>query len=279
VYIWEWVFALLLLVVFAPAVAAMSEVWSRLDYYSHGYLVPVVALWIAAGQRRLLADLPRQRDPRGLALLAVALTVYGLALGASVVSLQGIALVVATAAAVLYLRGSDWLRALGFSIAYLLFMVPIPGPAIAPLVVKLQLFVTSVGVQLLQFVNVPVLRNGTVIQLPGDESLFVAEACSGITSIVTLLPLAVILAYYSERSLARRAVLVAAVVPLAMLGNLIRVIATVLVARSYGVDVATGGFLHESAGLATYVLGCLALLAVGMLMRLVVPEKPRIPAP
>ena len=212
-------------------------------------------------------------------MLAAALVLYGFGLGASVVSLQGIALVAAVAAAVLYLRGGEWLRTLGFSIAYLLFMVPIPHSGIGPLIVKLQLFMSSVGVRLLQLFGVPVFREGNVIELPGGESLFVAEACSGITSIVTLLPLAVILAYYSERSLARRAVLVAAVVPLAMLGNLSRVVVTVLMARSYGVEVATSGFLHESAGLLTYVLGCLALLAIGMLMRLLVPEKTAIPEP
>jgi exosortase len=279
VRIWEWSFALLLILVFAPAVGSMSQVWNRLDYYSHGYLVPLVALWVVAGRWSFLEGLPRSRDLRGLLVVLGALAAYGFGLAASVVSLQGLALVAAVAGGVLYLAGSSWLRALGFPIAYLLFMVPLPQAAIGPLIVKLQLFVSTTGVRLLQMGGVPVFREGNVIQLPGDESLFVAEACSGITSIVTLLPLAVILAYFTQRSLSRRAILVAAVVPLAMLGNLIRVLTTVLMARSYGVEVATSGFLHESAGLLTYVLGCLVLLGIGLLMRRLAPETPAAPAP
>ncbi len=59
----DWIFAALLLVAFFPALVAMSEVWSRLDYYSHGYLVPAVALWAASGQRHLLPGLPVSREP------------------------------------------------------------------------------------------------------------------------------------------------------------------------------------------------------------------------
>jgi exosortase len=110
-----------------------------------------------------------------------------------------------------------------------------------------------------------------VLQLASGESLFVAEACSGITSIVTLLPLAVFLAYFTERSLGRRLVLVAAVFPLAMFGNLLRVIGTVIASGYVGVERATGGLVHDSAGLLTYVIGCLALLGVGALMRMMLP--------
>jgi exosortase len=150
-------------------------------------------------------------------------------------------------------------------------MVPLPEHWLAPLIVRLQLFVSSVGVAALQFFGEPVLRNGNVLQLASGESLFVAEACSGITSIVTLLPLAVFLAYFTERNLARRAVLVAAVFALAMLGNLIRVVGTVIAAGRYSVEAATSGVIHESAGLLTYVIGCVALLGVGALMRVLVP--------
>ncbi len=186
---------------------------------------------------------------------------------------EGLGVVLAVAGLLLYLRGAAWLRALSFAVAYLLFMVPLPEAILTPMIVRLQLFVSSVGVDLLQLAGVPVFRNGNVIELPGGASLFVAEACSGITSVVTLLPLGVFLAYFTQRTWPRRAVLVAAVVPLAMLGNLVRVVGTVLAARAYGVEAATADGVHEWAGVLTYVLGCLALLGVGRLMRLLVPPR------
>ena len=115
----------------------------------------------------------------------------------------------------------------------------------------------------------------TTIELPDGASLFVADACSGITSVITLLPLGVFLAYFTERTWGRRLILIGAIVPLAMIGNLIRVVGTVIAAQEVGVEAATSGAVHESAGILTYVLGCAALLAVGWVMRLVAPPAAR----
>ena len=269
----EWALVALLGIAFAPAFVAMAGVWSSVDYQSHGYLVPLVALWAASGKRRALARLPAARDLRGLPVLLLSFALYLVGVGTSWVSLQGLAVIVGVAGMVLYLRGPAWLRSLVFPIAYLLFMVPIPEPLLTPVIVELQLWVSQVGVWLLQLWGVPVLRNGNVIELPGDVSLFVAEACSGITSVVTLLPLGVFLAYFTEKTWPRRLVLVAAVLPLAMAGNLVRVIGTVLAAREVGAAAATEGAAHEAAGLLTYVIGCLALLALGWGMRILVPPN------
>jgi exosortase/archaeosortase family protein len=95
----------------------------------------------------------------------------------------------------------------------------------------------------------------------------VEEACSGITSIVALTPLAVMLAYYTQRTPWRRLALVAAVAPAAMGANLLRVVFTVIVAQSLGAERATNSALHEAAGLLTFVLACLALIGLGALLR------------
>ena len=154
-------------------------------------------------------------------------------------------------------------------------MVPLPDVVLSPTIATLQLFVSSVGVRVLQLGGVPVYRDGNVIELPDGASLFVADACSGITSVITLLPLGVLLAYFTERTWGRRLVLIAAIVPLAMIGNLIRVIGTVVAAQEVGVEAATSGTLHESAGVLTYVLGLVALLGVGWVMRVAAPPATR----
>ena len=122
-------------------------------------------------------------------------------------------------------------------------------------------------VDLLHALDFTVLREGNVVSLPGGQTLFVTEACSGITSIVTLLPLGVLLAALGEPTRARQVVLVVAVVPIAMLGNMLRVLVTVFAANSYGVATATSGALHDSAGLLTFVGECLVLIALTPLMR------------
>jgi exosortase len=245
----------------------MSDVWSRVDYYSHGYLVPLVALWAASAKRSVLPTLPVQHDLRGLALLGGALIAYVVGLAGSLVWLTGLGFVAAIAGAVLYTRGAAWLRELRFGIGYLLFMIPIPEAVLSPLIVRLQIIVSSVGASLVGALGMPVLRTGNILELPGGDQLFVAEACSGITSLVTLIPLGVLLAYFTERSLWRRVLLVASVVPVAMAGNLVRVVLTVFAANRVGAEAALDSAMHDWVGIGTYVLACLVLLGLGDLMR------------
>ncbi len=266
----EWLLAALLLLVFAPAAIALGGVWSSVDYYSHGFLVPLVAYWTASRSRMRFSPMAN-RDRRGFAVAALAAAVYGVGLATSVVSLQGLGLVAAIVACALYLGGVQGVRVLAFPLAFLVFMVPLPQAWITPLIVKLQLIVSATAVDLLGWLGSGAASQGNVIQLPGGDQLFVAEACSGITSIVTLTPLAVMFAYFTESTLARRLTIVLAVVPAAMLGNLLRVSVTVAAAERYGAEAATGNLLHEFAGLITFTLACLALIGLGALMKRIAP--------
>ncbi len=263
----ERVFIVLLVFVYLPGLHALSQVWSSVDYYSHGYLVPVVSLWAARRERNRWQALPAWREWRGLGLLLSALLLYAFGLTAGNVSLQGLSLVACAAGTLWFLRGFAWLRALAFPVFFLVFMVPLPSDWLTPVIVKLQLFVSKAAVAGLHALEVAVVREGNVIVLPGNQTLFVAEACSGVTSLVTLLPLAVFLAYFTASGIWRRAVLIAAVVPIAMFGNLLRVVVTVGAALRLGVERATRSALHDSAGLFTFLIGCLLLVALGVLLQ------------
>jgi len=271
---WLWLGALA--VAFTPALAALARVWLAHDYYSHGFLVPLVAFWMFQAERRSLP--PAGSDRRGLVAIAAAALVYAAGFLAGDATLQGLALVGAVAGGVLRLYGPVGLRRVAFPVAFLLFMVPVPVSILNPLIVQLQLLVSTLAVEILHVFGFSVLREGNVVLLPGDERLFVDEACSGITSIVTLLPLGVVLAYFTERTAVRRLALVAAVIPFAMLGNLVRVLATVAGADAFGVERVTRGALHDSAGLLTFVFSCLLLIGFGALMRLLPDRKARLRA-
>jgi exosortase len=256
----------LLALALAPAVVDMAAIWASVDYYAHGFLVAPVALGVAWLARGELATLTASRDFRALLLLGTALALYAVGVVTGSVLLEGLACPLAVAGAVWLLRGPAWLRALAFPIAYLVFMIPLPAPWVAPLITRLQLFVSETAVSILHDLAFPVLREGNVIVVP-DGALFVAEACSGITSIITLLPIAVLLAYFTQRGLARRVVLAALVIPFAMLGNLARVLFTVAMAVKVGTDAATEGTLHQAAGIISYGVACGALLAADALLR------------
>jgi len=275
----EIVIVSLALLAWLPGLRLLAEAWRASDFASHGFLVPFVALWTATAHRARLATLPPRPAAAGRALLALAACAYLVALGLRQPSLLGLAFVATVVALALALRGPAFCAQLRFPLAYLAFMVPLPPAWVTPLIVELQLLVSALAVRLLQVFGVPVFREGNVLTLPGDVSLFVAEACSGITSLVTLIPIGVFIAYFTESSLRRQVALVLAVVPIALLGNLARVVLTVLVAIRVDVDYATAGPLHTWAGIATYVVGCLCLLGVGRAMRRVWPEPGAAVAP
>jgi exosortase len=261
----DWILGGALLAVLAPGFAVLAEVWSTLDYYSHGFLVPLVSLWIAHTRRKRLPEPAAHTG--GFVLLLAALGSYAVGLLLQDATLVGLGAVGAIAGLVGFRLGGEGVRMLAFPLGFLLFMVPIPPTLLNPVIVGLQFAVSAAAVWLLDVGGTEVLRQGNVIELGGGESLFVAEACSGITSIVTLLPLGCMLAYFTEKGLFRRLCIVAAVIPIAMLGNLVRVVATVAAADAWGVERATSGSLHESAGVLTFVLACVLLVGFGSVIR------------
>jgi len=251
--------------VFSPAIAAMSEVWAVVDYQAHGYLVGPVALAMAWARWPAVRRAGCAPAASGLVLLTAALLAYAVGVLADLISLQGVALPAALAGLAAWRRGWAAASALAFPIAYLLFMVPVPPQWLAPVVTGLQGFVTGVAITLLHAFAVPALREGNVLVVP-EGSLFVAEACSGITSIVTLLPVAALLVFLVRASARGALGLMLAVIPVAMFWNLVRVLGTVAATRSVGVVKATTGSLHDTAGMLTFVLGCLTLLALSALL-------------
>jgi hypothetical protein len=119
----------LLAAVFVPALLAMARVWWTVDYYSHGFLIPLVsyaAFHPIAGRLGAPA-----RDPRGYLVVLAALGLYVLGLGAGSATLQGLGFVAALAGVVLGLWGPAGLRRLAFPVGFLLFMVPLPGELVA----------------------------------------------------------------------------------------------------------------------------------------------------
>jgi exosortase len=262
----------MLALVFAPAMLALVRVWSSVDYYSQGFLIPVVSYLSFRKEARGLG--PPRRDPRGAIALGVAFALYAFGLLDASVTLQGLSVVLAVAAVVLHTWGLPGLRRLAFPVGFLLFMVPIPAALLTPIIVWLQLQVTVISVDTLHAMGFTVLRAGNVVLLPGGASLFVAEACSGITSIVTLLPLGLVLAHYLALSPRSSLLLAVVVVPVAMFGNFLRVLGTVAAAQHYGVDRVASGPIHEFSGLVVFVLECAVLIALVPLIRRLLPGGP-----
>jgi len=156
-------------------------------------------------------------------------------------------------------RGHAALRLAVFPLLYLAFMVPIPGMVLDSLTTILKESLSGLTVELLYALGYPVARSGVVIQI-GQYQMLVADACSGLYSLVSLTGLGVLFTHLARRRGWHGALLLASIVPVALLGNLLRIVMLVLITFHFG-D-AIGRQWHTFTGLGLFLVTGLTLLGL-----------------
>jgi len=240
--------------------------WWQIPDFSHGFLVPVFAAYLVWEKRAILLSTKIAPSWSGIAVMAFGLVVLLLGVYGSELFLSRISLVILMAGLVLCFGGSQLLKELRFALLVFLLAIPIPAILFNQITFPLQLLASRLASDLLPLFAVPVLREGNVIVLPLMK-LEVAEACSGIRSLMSLFTLAVFYGYFMEKSLWRRVALVLASIPIAIAANALRIFGTGLCVQYWDPDKAMG-FFHEFSGWAIFMvsLACLYLVHRTMLL-------------
>ena len=259
------ILAVLVGILYGGILASLVADWMNDPNYSHGFLVPLFSGFLIWRKKADLSRLPLRPTWWGLPAIAASLGVLVVGkLGAEFFLMRS-SLVFLLTGFVLYFCGWRWLRALLFPIAFLFLMIPIPAILYAQITLPLQIHASRMASWLLSLFGVPVLREGNIIQLPAI-TLEVAEACSGIRSLISLIALAVIYGYFLEPSLWRRILLVAAAVPIAIAANALRIMGTGLLIQFWSPDAGTG-FFHVFSGWLIFILAMLMLFAFHAALR------------
>ena len=255
---------------YADVVVRLVSDWYNDDNYSHGFVIVPLALFFAYERRDQLLSAQR-RPMTALGLLVVAASLLLLVAGtlASEFFLTRVSLVGALAGTVLFLLGATHLRILSFPLTFLLLMIPIPAIVFNQIAFPLQLVASSFGESVVALAGVPVLREGNVIIL-ASTTLEVAEACSGIRSLISLLTLGILFGYFTDRRLAMRTLLALVTIPIAIVSNGLRVAGTGIAAHYFG-SAAAEGFFHTFSGWLVFVTATAMLFAVGRITRAVWP--------
>lgn len=247
-----------------PVFVHLVRQWWDDENYSHGFLIPLVSAYFVWERRERLRKLAVTPSLLGLALLVAGVGLFLLGNVAAELFTMRVSLLVILAGLVLYLLGREHLKTVAFPILYLLFMIPPPEIVFNAIAFPLQLFAARVATATLQVMDIPVLREGNLIIL-ASTTLEVAEACSGIRSLITLLALATTFAYFTQNGILRQAVLVVSSVPIAIVANASRVAGTGTLAHFYGDRVAQG-FFHTFSGWLIFLVGTVLLGVVGALL-------------
>lgn len=252
--------------------------WATDDNYSHGFLIVPLALYFAWQRRGPLAAAPLRPSLLGLLIIvgSIAVMVVGV-LGAELF-LTRISMLGVVGGFVLFLFGDHHVRILSFPLALLLLMIPIPAIIFNQIAFPLQLLASRFGAETLMALNVPVFREGNIIVLP-HTVLEVAEACSGIRSLISLLTLGIVYGHFADSRMGIRITLAVATVPIAIVANGLRVAGTGFAAHVFS-PAAAQGFFHTFSGWLVFVVS----FAMLILLQLVVSRmtsilwRPALPA-
>ena len=245
--------------------------WMHDPNFSHGFFVPLFAGFVVWQRRRRLARLQAHPSWFGLALIALALTLLVLGQLGAENFLARFSILLQLAGVVVLFLGWNFFRALLFPWASLLLMIPIPTLILSQVTFPLQLLVSQVSADALDLLGVPVALEGNILRL-AKMPLEVAEACSGIRSLISLITLAVIYGYLTETRVWVRWLLAFASVPIAIAANSVRIIGTGLLVQYWDAEKAEGYF-HAAWGIIIFVVSLLMLYALHGLIRLIWPEK------
>jgi len=246
--------------------------WELPDF-SHGFLVPIFSAYLVWAKRKDLLKIKVAPSWSGVAVVALGLVVLLLGVYGAELFLSRISLVILLAGLVLSFGGWELMKELRFPLLVLVLAIPIPAIIFNEITFPMQIWATKFATALLQLFNVPVLREGNIIELSAMR-LEVAEACSGIRSLVSLFTLSIFFGYFMEKSPLRRTVLAVASIPIAIAANAVRIFGTGLCVQYWDPDKAMG-FFHEFQGWVMFLISLGCLFVVHRIMQLVPARRRR----
>jgi exosortase D (VPLPA-CTERM-specific) len=251
-------YGLLLTGLYYSTFIQMRRRW-RLPEYNYCYLIPFVVLYLIWDRRDRFAAIPPEHSWKGLIPLGFGLLFFWLGeLGAEYFTLYLSSWLVLIGICWMHL-GWKKLKTIGFALSFILTMFPLPYFLNTKLMVNLRLISSKLGTAMIQLFGLPVTRNGNVIDL-GFVQLQVVEACSGLNSLISLVVLSLLIAYFFKAHLWKRCVVVISSVPLAIFTNSLRIAITAVLHRYFGPEIAQG-FFHEFSGLVIFLI-CVPILLI-----------------
>ncbi len=266
---------LLIVWIYVSILPGLFLQWIDDPNFQHGIFVPLFALFVLWHDRRKLAAIPSSPSWVGLPLVALSMLVLVLGVLGADIFLPRVSFLILLAGLIILFQGWTFFRAILFPGAFLILMIPIPALIINRLTVPLQLLAARLSAALLELVGVVEFREGNILWLASGP-LDVADACSGIRSLLTLVTLATVYGYLMETRTWVRIVLVCLTVPIVVVANSIRIFATALLVQSGHRDLAEG-VPHTLAAFVVFAVALTMLIAVHRVISLIGKRGPAAP--
>lgn len=255
----------LLILIYWPTFVWMNARFLEADtYYSHGFLVPLVFIYLIWTKRDELKKSKISPSNIGLILFVPALLTHLLAYLLEINFISGFSLIITLFGLSLYLYGLGISCQLAFAILFLIFMIPLPQVLIINISFKMKIFAAQAATACINLMGIQAVREGSIVHLP-NTVLTVGDPCSGLRSLISLTALGALYAYLMKTSKVRKVALFLFSIPIALLANIIRIILLLLVAFVYGSEVATGKF-HDFSGFLLFGFAFAGLFIAGKIL-------------
>lgn len=243
--------------------------WVSLDY-THAYFILPVSLYLTWRKRyqisKILQHSKHEGSLPGLAILLFSLLMFIFGWRQIYHMISILSLIPFLIGLIMYVYGKDLLKILWFPILYLLLLVPPPLGVLDNITLPMRYAISHATEVILAFLSYPITREGLMLTI-GYNEIFMGQPCSGFRSLITLLSLGIVYVYISNSSTPNKFLLSVFIVPLALLGNLIRVITLCLITFYFGEE-AGQGFFHNFSGIVMFIITILGLISLESLLNM-----------
>jgi exosortase len=233
--------------------------WETDQNYGHGFLVPLMSLFLVWRARGKLKDIPKEPYTPSIWLLVGALLLHVVGFRGAILCASALSFVAVLTWLLVFFLGKLVVREIAFALFFLLFMIPIP--MLDRLSFPLKMLASRVSVPTIAMLGIPVYREGAVIFLPGF-TMEVATACSGLKALVLVTAVGTLYAYLTLDTLKKRLALVAACMPIALLANIGRIVIIALLSVRLSTE-KLFHLVHDYSGLPVYVIAGVLLAMTG----------------
>jgi exosortase len=272
---WSWL-GLGVLLVYGGIVFGMAGAWWTNEDYAHGLFTPFAIAYLVYERRRELVGISGKPSDVGLFIILASQVILAVGFLGAEFFLQRVSILVFIAGLIVYLWGWRALWRTAFALILILLAIPLPAIIFNSFALPLQLLASTSAEGVLDMMHISVLREGNILNLPHGVRLNVAEACSGIRSLVSLIALTALvtmLARFRRIPWWARFVFILSSIPIALLANAFRVAGTALLAYHFG-ESAADGFFHSVSGALVFVIAFAALLVeIFFFQSLALPRK------
>ncbi len=236
--------------------------WDSVDY-SHAYFILPLSLWLTWRKRSEIRNISQEarldkKNLLGFSVLLSGILMFVFGLRQDYIFIQTLSLIPLLFGLTGYLYGVKMVKTLTFPILYLLLLVPPPLGILDSITLPMRHGISVLTEKILFFLNYPISREGLLLKI-GYNDIYMGAPCSGFRSLITMFSLVLVYVYIIKGNSIKKLVLTSLIIPMALFGNLVRVITLCLITFYFGEE-AGQGFFHNFSGIVIFIITLLGLM-------------------